>query len=40
MRVLTTEIRRLVAENRRVALRCGPARLLEADALADALEWL
>lgn len=40
MRVLTTEIRRLVAENRTVALRCGPAHLLETDALADALEWL
>ena len=40
MRVLTTELRRLVSEDRRVDLRLGPAVILKNDELKRALRWV
>ncbi|MCG6895150.1 MAG: GIY-YIG nuclease family protein [Desulfobacteraceae bacterium] len=40
MRVLTTELRRLLAEHRAVTVRCGPNHLMEAGVLAGVLRWL
>lgn len=40
LRVLTTELKRLVAEGREVALRLGPGPAFTGPALARVLEWL
>ncbi len=40
LRVLTTELRRLLSEDRRVALRLGPAVTLKNDELKRALRWV
>ncbi|MCA9710529.1 MAG: GIY-YIG nuclease family protein [Myxococcales bacterium] len=40
LRVLTTEIRRLVTEGREVHLWCSPRRRLEGERLARALAWI
>jgi DNA polymerase-3 subunit epsilon len=38
--VVTTELRRLLAENRKVELRLSPSSLLQNDQIAKALEWV
>ena len=40
LRVLTTELRRLIAENRRIMLRLGPTVTLRNDELKKALRWV
>jgi DNA polymerase-3 subunit epsilon len=40
LRVLTTELRRVVAEKRLVELRLGPRRRLDTEALARRLYWV
>jgi DNA polymerase-3 subunit epsilon len=40
MRVVTTEMRRILAEGRRVALRLGPGALLDGEQLARLLLWV
>jgi DNA polymerase-3 subunit epsilon len=40
LRVLTTELRRLISEDRRTELRLGPAVTLRNDALKRALRWV
>ena len=40
LRVLTTELRRLISENRRIKLRLGPTVTLRNDELKKALRWV
>jgi len=40
LRVLTTELRRLLSEDRRIELRLGPAVILKNDELKRALRWV
>jgi hypothetical protein len=40
LRVLTTELRRLISEDRQVELRLGPAVILKNDELKRALRWV
>ena len=40
LRVLTTELRRLISENRRMKLRLGPTVFLENNELKKALRWV
>lgn len=40
LRVLTTELRRLVAEHRGVRVRCGPRRVLDESGLRTLLRWV